>query len=75
MAIRWVPDMGWGTRLCVNAFHAVSAFNNAGFSLLPTTSWTTGMTPSQPDHRRSADPGIGFPASSSTLVRNRRWQS
>jgi trk system potassium uptake protein TrkH len=33
MAIRWVPDMGWGHGLYVSFFHAVSAFNNAGFSL------------------------------------------
>lgn len=33
MAIRWVPEMGWSHGLYVSFFHAVSAFNNAGFSL------------------------------------------
>ena len=33
MAIRWVPEMGWAHGLYVSFFHAVSAFNNAGFSL------------------------------------------
>ncbi|MGL5032038.1 MAG: TrkH family potassium uptake protein [Aeromonas sp.] len=35
MAIRWVPEMGWMHGLYVSFFHAVSAFNNAGFSLFP----------------------------------------
>lgn len=29
----WVPEMGWGTGLFYALFHAISAFNNAGFSL------------------------------------------
>lgn len=33
LAIRWVPGYGWGFGLFTSAFHAVSAFNNAGFSL------------------------------------------
>lgn len=33
MAIRWVPELGWERGLYVSFFHAVSAFNNAGFSL------------------------------------------
>lgn len=33
LAIRWVPEYGWGFGLFTSAFHAVSAFNNAGFSL------------------------------------------
>lgn len=33
LAIRWVPEHGWGFGLFTSAFHAVSAFNNAGFSL------------------------------------------
>lgn len=35
LAIAWVPEYGWGHGLWVSAFHAVSAFNNAGFSLMP----------------------------------------
>lgn len=33
LAVRWVPDMGWGKGLYYSFFHAISAFNNAGFSL------------------------------------------
>ncbi|MGL5947755.1 MAG: TrkH family potassium uptake protein [Aeromonas sp.] len=33
LALRWVPEFGWGHGLYVSFFHAVSAFNNAGFSL------------------------------------------
>lgn len=30
-----VPEFGWGSGLYLALFHALSAFNNAGFSLLP----------------------------------------
>ncbi|MFC5713660.1 TrkH family potassium uptake protein [Thalassorhabdus alkalitolerans] len=33
LSIRWVPEYGWGFGLFTSLFHAVSAFNNAGFSL------------------------------------------
>lgn len=33
LAIRWVPEHGWGLGLYTSVFHSVSAFNNAGFSL------------------------------------------
>ncbi|WP_047374282.1 TrkH family potassium uptake protein [Exiguobacterium sp. ZOR0005] len=33
LAMRWVPEYGWGFGLFTSLFHAVSAFNNAGFSL------------------------------------------
>lgn len=33
LAVRWVPEYGWTYGLFTSAFHAVSAFNNAGFSL------------------------------------------
>lgn len=33
LSFRWVPEMGWGTGLFYALFHAISAFNNAGFSL------------------------------------------
>lgn len=35
LALFWVPAYGWGEGLGKAAFHAVSAFNNAGFSLFP----------------------------------------
>ena len=33
LASRWVPEMGWQTGLFYALFHAISAFNNAGFAL------------------------------------------
>ncbi len=33
LAWRWVPEMGWSRGLFYALFHAISAFNNAGFSL------------------------------------------
>jgi trk system potassium uptake protein TrkH len=35
LAIVWVPEMGLAHGLWFSVFHAVSAFNNAGFGLLP----------------------------------------
>jgi len=35
LALRWVPEMGWSRGLYFSFFHAVSAFNNAGFALRP----------------------------------------
>lgn len=33
LAYRWVPEMGWSDGLFYALFHAISAFNNAGFAL------------------------------------------
>lgn len=33
LAIRWVPQFGWGKGLYYSFFHSISAFNNAGFAL------------------------------------------
>jgi trk system potassium uptake protein TrkH len=33
LALHWVPEMGWSRGLYYSFFHAVSAFNNAGFGL------------------------------------------
>lgn len=33
LAFTWVPELGWAKGLYYSLFHAVSAFNNAGFSL------------------------------------------
>ncbi|WP_330949662.1 TrkH family potassium uptake protein [Virgibacillus sp. MG-45] len=33
LAFRWVPEFGFGHGLYVSIFHAISAFNNAGFSI------------------------------------------
>lgn len=35
MAIVFVPEFGWSRGLWQAAFHSISAFNNAGFSLFP----------------------------------------
>ncbi|MGG3625478.1 TrkH family potassium uptake protein [Bacillus gobiensis] len=35
LAIRWVPEYGWGKGMYYSFFHSISAFNNAGFSLWP----------------------------------------
>jgi trk system potassium uptake protein TrkH len=35
LAIAWVPDHGLAEGLWISAFHAISAFNNAGFSTWP----------------------------------------
>ena len=34
LAVRFVPDFGWGRGLYFSAFHAISAFCNAGFDLM-----------------------------------------
>ncbi|WP_010677651.1 TrkH family potassium uptake protein [Bacillus timonensis] len=33
LAIKWVPEYGWGKGLYFSFFHSISAFNNAGFAL------------------------------------------
>ncbi|MGM0524308.1 MAG: TrkH family potassium uptake protein, partial [Bacillota bacterium] len=33
LSIRWIPEFGVGRGLFVSLFHAISSFNNAGFSL------------------------------------------
>jgi trk system potassium uptake protein TrkH len=35
LATVWVPDFGWKKGLYFSLFHSISAFNNAGFGLLP----------------------------------------
>jgi trk system potassium uptake protein TrkH len=35
LSLRWVPEYGWGYGIYTSIFHAISAFNNAGFSLWP----------------------------------------
>lgn len=39
LAFRWVPEYGWKDGLFTSAFHSISAFNNAGFSL-----WSDSLT-------------------------------
>lgn len=35
LSVRWVPEYGWTKGLFYSFFHAISAFNNAGFALWP----------------------------------------
>ncbi|HTN65716.1 MAG TPA: TrkH family potassium uptake protein [Burkholderiaceae bacterium] len=37
LALQWVPQLGWGRGLYTSLFHAISAFNNAGFALEPNS--------------------------------------
>ncbi len=37
LALQWVPQLGWARGLYYSLFHAVSAFNNAGFALEPAS--------------------------------------
>jgi trk system potassium uptake protein TrkH len=34
LALRWIPEFGWWRGMYYGLFHAVSAFNNAGFDLM-----------------------------------------
>lgn len=44
LALRWAQDMGWAKALWFGLFHAVSAFNNAGFDLMGGFKSLTGYT-------------------------------
>lgn len=35
LAVRFIPEFGWTTGLYYAAYHAISAYNNAGFVILP----------------------------------------
>ena len=35
LSIKWVPEYGWWKGIYISFFHAISSFNNAGFSLWP----------------------------------------
>ncbi|MFB5663672.1 TrkH family potassium uptake protein [Alteribacillus sp. HJP-4] len=39
LSFRWVPEYGWFYGIYTSLFHAISAFNNAGFSL-----WTNSLS-------------------------------
>lgn len=74
LATHWVPEYGWSMGLWHSVFHAVSAFNNAGFS-----TWSDSLV------REVSDPlvngivtllfivgGLGFVVVSD-IYRQRRW--
>ncbi|MFC4411435.1 TrkH family potassium uptake protein [Chungangia koreensis] len=35
LSLHWIPEYGWNKGFYYSVFHAISAFNNAGFSLFP----------------------------------------
>ncbi|MDQ0214407.1 trk system potassium uptake protein TrkH [Oikeobacillus pervagus] len=39
LAAQWIPEFGWGRGSFYSFFHAISAFNNAGFAL-----WSDGLS-------------------------------
>ena len=44
LAIRFVPEFGWGRGLYFSVFHAISAFCNAGFDLMGVRSTFSSLT-------------------------------
>jgi trk system potassium uptake protein len=38
LALKWIPEYGWGKGFYYSLFHSISAFNNAGFSI-----WSDGL--------------------------------
>ncbi|HWJ02429.1 MAG TPA: TrkH family potassium uptake protein [Verrucomicrobiae bacterium] len=48
LTINWAGEMGWGKAAYYGLFHAVSAFNNAGFDLFGNYSSLTGQVSSVP---------------------------
>jgi len=74
LAMRWVPEYGWPMGLWHSVFHAVSAFNNAGFS-----TWPDSLTQEVNDPLVNAVVtllfivgGLGFVVVSD-IYRQRRW--
>lgn len=44
LALRWSEQLGWGQGFYYGIFHAISAFNNAGFDIMGNFSSLTGYT-------------------------------
>ncbi|WP_091610577.1 TrkH family potassium uptake protein [Marinococcus luteus] len=57
LATQWVPEYGWGEGLFYSVFHAVSAFNNAGFSL-----WDSNLM------QYAGNPAVNIAISSSFII-------
>lgn len=74
LAFVFVPEMGWPAGLWSAVFHAVSAFNNAGFSLYPDslTRWVSNPLINLTIPALFIVGGIGFSVLSE-LARHRRW--
>lgn len=75
LACVFVPDLGWRAGLWNALFHAISAFNNAGFALYPDslTRWATEPLINLIIPALFITGGIGFVVISD-IVRERRWR-
>jgi len=75
LAFVFVPEFGWWPGLWHALFHAISAFNNAGFTLFPDslTRWATHPVINLGVPALFIIGGIGFPVLCD-LVQNRRWR-
>jgi trk system potassium uptake protein TrkH len=74
LALVFVPSLGWGQGLWSAVFHAVSAFNNAGFSLFPDSlsRWVTNPLINLTVPALFIVGGIGFSVLSDVYA-TRRW--
>lgn len=74
LALVFVPSLGWGQGVWSAVFHAVSAFNNAGFSLFPDSlsRWVTNPLLNITVPALFIIGGIGFSVLSD-IYSTRRW--
>ena len=75
LAVVFVPEFGWWPGLWHAAFHAISAFNNAGFALFPDslTRYATNPVVNLSIPALFIIGGLGF-AVLSDIARLRRWR-
>lgn len=75
LALVFVPELGWGDGLWNAVFHAVSAFNNAGFGLFPDSlsHWVTNPLINATVPALFIVGGIGFSVLSDVYT-TRRWR-
>jgi len=75
LAFVFVPEFGWWPGLWHAVFHAISAFNNAGFALFPDSlmRWATHPIINFGVPTLFIIGGIGFPVLCD-LTQNRRWR-
>ncbi|MCC9621500.1 TrkH family potassium uptake protein [Thalassospira sp. MA62] len=71
----FVPDLGWARGIWFSIFHSVSAFNNAGFALLPDSlsRWATNPVMNLTVPALFVIGGIGFSVISDLYV-HRGWR-
>ncbi|WP_212525282.1 TrkH family potassium uptake protein [Actibacterium sp. MT2.3-13A] len=75
LALVFVPEFGWGPGLWQALFHAVSAFNNAGFALFPEslTRWVGNPVVNIVVSALLILGGLGFTVAAD-IYRVRRWR-